>query len=108
MLIPTDFDTPLEPIWCATESPCLPSSNFVFPVHEYSHAGGRCSVTGGFIYRGSEFPSLVGQYFFTDYCSADFYSLATPDNGMTWNTTSYEVVSQSGKRRLSVSTLSAW
>ncbi|HET6399209.1 MAG TPA: PQQ-dependent sugar dehydrogenase, partial [Candidatus Thermoplasmatota archaeon] len=45
------------------------------PVHVYSHAGGRCSVTGGFVYRGSAIPGLAGQYVFGDYCSGEVWAL---------------------------------
>src|SRR5207249_740715 len=41
----------------------------VKPVAEYSHAGGSCSVTGGYVYRGSKIPSMFGFYVFADYCS---------------------------------------
>jgi glucose/arabinose dehydrogenase len=51
------------------------ASGFVMPVAEYSHQGGHCSVTGGYIYRGSSFPALTGNYFFADYCSGTLWSL---------------------------------
>ena len=76
---------------CSTTATCAPASMFTFPVHQYSHGGGRCSVTGGYVYRGAQSPSIVGHYFFADYCSGDFYSLTTPDNGMTWNLNSFGV-----------------
>jgi glucose/arabinose dehydrogenase len=44
-------------------------SRYVRPVHQYSHAGGGCSVTGGFVYRGSRIRSARGRYFFGDYCT---------------------------------------
>ncbi|MFT5229219.1 MAG: glucose/arabinose dehydrogenase [Urechidicola sp.] len=42
------------------------------PVAVYNHSGGACSVTGGYIYRGAEFPGMVGKYFYTDYCNGQF------------------------------------
>ena len=38
------------------------------PVYEYSHDGGGCAVTGGYVYRGSAIPDLVGAYVFADFC----------------------------------------
>ena len=46
------------------------------PVFEYDHDGGRCSITGGFVYRGSDIPSLTGTYVFTDYCAGPIMGLA--------------------------------
>ncbi len=43
------------------------------PVLEYAHSYG-CSVTGGYVYRGSEIPDLVGHYFYADYCAGDLLS----------------------------------
>lgn len=53
----------------------LGPGRLVAPVYVYSHAGGNCSVTGGYVYRGSAVPAAVGRYFFGDYCSGDVWSL---------------------------------
>ncbi len=49
-------------------------SGLTLPVWEYSHADG-CSITGGFVYRGSTYPALQGIYFFADYCSGKIWGL---------------------------------
>jgi glucose/arabinose dehydrogenase len=41
----------------------------VDPVLEYDHGGGACSVTGGYVYRGSRIPALRGAYLYGDYCA---------------------------------------
>ncbi len=41
----------------------------VEPIHEYKHQHGHCSITGGYVYRGSQIPWLQGAYFYGDYCS---------------------------------------
>lgn len=46
------------------------------PIHEYAHANGRCSITGGFVYRGQQFPTLQGWYLFADFCSGELFGLA--------------------------------
>jgi glucose/arabinose dehydrogenase len=38
------------------------------PVLDYSHADG-CSITGGYVYRGSAVPAVAGHYFYSDWCS---------------------------------------
>jgi glucose/arabinose dehydrogenase len=44
------------------------------PTVEYSHNSGGCSVTGGYVYRGSKIPNLVGTYFYGDYCSKQVWT----------------------------------
>lgn len=47
----------------------------VAPQVEYSHNLGGCSITGGYVYRGSAIPALRGTYFYGDYCSGKIWSL---------------------------------
>lgn len=49
-------------------SGCAASSTMTFPIVAYNHSSGRCSVTGGYVYRGSTYVDLQGKYVFTDYC----------------------------------------
>jgi glucose/arabinose dehydrogenase len=43
------------------------------PLTEYGHTAGRCSITGGYVYRGAAYPDLIGAYFFGDYCSGEIW-----------------------------------
>jgi len=45
-----------------------PPQDNVEPVFDYNRDGGRCSVTGGYVYRGDAIPGLRGAYLFSDYC----------------------------------------
>jgi glucose/arabinose dehydrogenase len=57
-----------------------PSAGLIPPVAEYNHNVG-CSVTGGYVYRGSQIPALTGTYVFGDYCSGRFWGLSPDGNG---------------------------
>lgn len=57
-------------------SPCPPSGIAATdPIAEYQQ-GSPKAVTGGFVYRGSLEPDLVGHYIFTDFYSGSLWSLA--------------------------------
>jgi glucose/arabinose dehydrogenase len=47
----------------------------VLPVFDYSHEGGNCVVTGGYVYRGADIPNLVGSYVFGDFCAGRLIGL---------------------------------
>ncbi|HEY8472340.1 MAG TPA: PQQ-dependent sugar dehydrogenase [Natronosporangium sp.] len=47
------------------------------PVFEYQTSE-RCSITGGYVYRGSAIPALAGSYLFSDYCEGGIRAL-NPD-----------------------------
>jgi glucose/arabinose dehydrogenase len=45
------------------------------PVVEYAHNEG-CSVTAGYVYRGSRVPALANRYIFGDYCSGTIWAIS--------------------------------
>jgi len=48
------------------------SINHSPPIEEYAHTQtpqNRCSITGGYVYRGNDLPDFQGLYFFGDFCS---------------------------------------
>jgi glucose/arabinose dehydrogenase len=57
-----------------------PQDGLVPPVAEYGHGQGRCSVTGGYVYRGT-MPEWNGVYFYGDYCSGTVWGLIHSDGG---------------------------
>jgi len=63
---------------------CANASTMTFPVVDYDHSGGKCSITGGYVYRGNLYSDLVGKYIFADYCSAQIGIL--DNTTITWTT----------------------
>jgi glucose/arabinose dehydrogenase len=59
------------------------SADFVEPIAEYSHSDGGCSVTGGFVYRGS-MPEWNGIYLYGDYCTGYIWGMIRPEAGASW------------------------
>jgi hypothetical protein len=59
-----------------------------FPVVEYPHDNGNCSITGGYVYRGTALPDLVGKYIFGDFCSGIIWTTYPRDDG-TWYTAQF-------------------
>ena len=49
-------------------------SGLRLPVIEYGHGEG-CSITGGYVYRGSAIPLLAGGYVYGDFCSGKIWAL---------------------------------
>jgi glucose/arabinose dehydrogenase len=59
---------------------CAPKNSFKFPALEYDHSQDRCSITGGYVYRGHKYSSLIGKYLYGDYCGGQLY-WAQPKDG---------------------------
>lgn len=62
---------------------CATQATMTFPIAVYDHSGGKCSITGGYVYRGTQYPALQGKYFFADYCSTQIGVLDS-NNAITW------------------------
>lgn len=66
---------------------CAAASEMTSPVAEYQNSNQQgCSVTGGMVYRGCDFPGLYGRYLFADYCTGKIWSVIPNGNG-GWTTT---------------------
>ena len=55
---------------------CAPAAAYTFPVFDYPHTNGNCSITGGYVYRGQGLNELTGHYLFTDYCTSSLWTLS--------------------------------
>jgi glucose/arabinose dehydrogenase len=64
----------MEGILCYDPSSGCDQSGKTLPVAYYDHDQG-CSVTGGYVYRGTTFTPLYGHYFFADFCSGNLFNL---------------------------------
>jgi len=69
-----------NPSGCGSTTGCnCPSADpgLTDPIIDFTHVGGFgvCSIIGGYVYRGSCIPDLVGTYFLSDFCAGDIWTL---------------------------------
>jgi glucose/arabinose dehydrogenase len=77
----------MEGTHCFPPGATCVSTGLISPVTEYAHdAAGGTSVIGGFFYRGSALPGLVGAYVFGDLSSGNVWSLRQDIQG-NWQRT---------------------
>ena len=86
----------MEGASCYNASTCN-RTGLQLPVIDYGHTAGACSITGGYVYRGSAIPGIRGHYFYSDYCSGFLKSFRYA-NGVAvdqkdWGLTSSSVTS---------------
>lgn len=74
----------MEGFHCYNPPSGCDTAGLTLPHFEFSHGLGF-SVTGGYVYRGSNHPGLVGKYIFGDYGSGRIWALEH-DNGVTVRT----------------------
>lgn len=73
-------------------SNCNAQNFYEDPVVVFPHSSpdNYCSITGGFVYRGTESTAMQGLYFFTDYCNGQIRTLTT-DGNYTESTVNTEI-----------------
>jgi glucose/arabinose dehydrogenase len=81
----------MEGTQCFNSTGCN-QAGLVLPAIEYGHdTAGGCSITGGYVYRGTALPELAGHYLYSDYCSGWLksftYSNGTASAVTNWNVT---------------------
>jgi hypothetical protein len=69
------------------DPPLCNPANYIFPITEYSHAGGRCSITGGYAYRGSQATFNPGTYLFADFCTGEIFKFEGGVQSLLFDTT---------------------
>ncbi|GAB3381990.1 PQQ-dependent sugar dehydrogenase [Massilia agri] len=81
----------MEGTLCYNAATC-DKSGLTLPAFEYDHGtndANGCSITGGFVYRGSAIPGLAGRYFYSDYCRGFLKSFLASGGNITeqreWN-----------------------
>ena len=71
---------------------CPASLPQIAPYFTYQHLSGRCSVTGGYVYRGGLNALPTGAYTFADYCTGEVW---------LWNSNAQELILSTGKNVVS-------
>lgn len=71
---------------CPAGTPSCFDAAYTAPIHVYTHENGNCSVTGGYVYRGTTIPSLQARYVFGDYCTSIIWALEETGPGV-WTAT---------------------
>src|SRR6185369_3272285 len=66
---------------------CTPPTGSILPIFDYAHTLGRCSITGGYIYRGFRSTVPGGAYVYADYCTGEIWQLLSGVNTLLFDTT---------------------
>ncbi len=75
----------MEGAHCYNSANCS-AAGLVLPAVEYDHSNGQCAIIGGFVYRGTRFPALAGQYFYADLCAGWVRSFSYAGGAVTGQT----------------------
>jgi glucose/arabinose dehydrogenase len=61
---------------CHSPASLCEAKDMIAPVFEYAHEKGRCSIIGGYVYRGQALAGLAGHYIYGDFCSGELFALS--------------------------------
>lgn len=71
----------MEGLHCFSPAINCDTSGLILPIAEYGRDLG-ISVSGGYVYRGKSYASIVGKYFFGDFGSGRIWTLTELPNGL--------------------------
>jgi glucose/arabinose dehydrogenase len=70
---------------CTGLDPCA-TAGFTFPIAQYTQSSGRCAITGGYVYRGSDGSLPAGAYVYGDFCTGEIFMLSDGEQTLLLNT----------------------
>jgi hypothetical protein len=73
------------------------SNGMTGPIAQYGHAGGNCSVTGGYVYRGDIYTDLFGEYVLGDFCSGRMWTITHGTGSLTFRRDTSLMISSFGE-----------
>lgn len=73
----------LEGFSCYNPPTGCDTTGKTMPIKVYSHLQGDCSITGGYVYRGTRRPELQGAYIYGDYCTGRIWMLRYQNGTIT-------------------------
>ncbi|WP_395377408.1 PQQ-dependent sugar dehydrogenase [Marinicella sp. W31] len=76
-------DNNMPPSNCPVNTPVCDSLDLTPPAFEYQRSAGNCSITGGYVYRGSIATQVYGRYLYGDWCSGNIWAAA--ENAGIWS-----------------------
>jgi len=85
----------MEGTFCFNPFNNCDTSGLTLPLLDYPHLSGACSVTGGYVYRGSAVPAMRGTYFYADFC-AGFVRSFRYQNSQPTEQTEWPLLSPTG------------
>lgn len=71
----------MEGFHCYQPALFCQTGGLLSPILEYGHEEGRCSIIGGYVYRGQAVPRLSGHYLYGDFCSGELFQFGSGEGG---------------------------